>query len=117
MKQLFGSGSSLLVGACCLGLTPVLGALSAIGLGFVINDLILLPLLALTLGFTLWSLWQSGTRHGMRAPFYTGVVASITAFAGLWVFVPLSYAGFLLLLATTVWDYVHSKSDRDPVEQ
>ncbi len=106
MKQLIGSSSSLLVGACCLGLTPLLSGLTAVGLGFLINDLILLPLLAIALAFTLWVLWSASKRHKLKAPFYVAIVASAIAFAALWVFVPLSYAGFAVLFGTTIWDYI-----------
>ncbi len=106
MKQLFGSSSSLVVGACCLGLTPLLSGLIAVGLGFLINDLILLPLLAIALIFTLWALWSASKRHKLKATFYVAILASVIAFAGLWVFVPLSYAGFAMLFGTTIWDYI-----------
>ncbi len=106
MKQIFGSSSSLVVGACCLGLTPLLSGLTAVGLGFLINDLILLPLLAIALAFTLWALWSASKRHKLKAPFYVAILASVIAFAGLWVFVPLSYAGFAMLFGTTIWDYI-----------
>ena len=106
MKQIIGSSSSLVAGACCLGLTPLLSGLTAVGLGFLINDLILLPLLAIALTFTLWVLWSAGRRHKLKAPFYVAIVATAVAFVGLWVFVPLSYAGFAMLFGTTIWDYI-----------
>ena len=106
MKQILGSGSSLVVGACCLGLAPLLSGLTAVGLGFLINDLILLPALAIALGFTLWSLWLSSKSQSTKVHFFVGIGASLTAFAGLWIFVPLSYAGFAVLIGTTIWDYV-----------
>ena len=106
MKQIVGSSSSLVVGACCLGLTPLLSGLTAVGLGFLINDLILLPLLAIALAFTLWVLRSAGRRHKLKAPFYVAIVATAVAFVGLWVFVPLSYAGFAMLFGTTIWDYI-----------
>ena len=106
MKQIIGSSSSLVGGACCLGLTPLLSGLTAAGLGFLINDLILLPLLTIALTFTLWALWSASRRHKLKTPFYIAIVASAIAFAGLWVFVPLSYAGFTVLFGTTIWDYI-----------
>lgn len=108
MKQIFGSGSSLVVGACCLGFTPLLGLVNAIGLGFLINDLILLPLLGIALALTLWALRTASNRHNNKIPFYAGIAASIAAFAGLWIFTPLSYGGFAALFGVTVWDYINS---------
>ncbi len=106
MKQIVGSGSSIVVGACCLGFTPLLGALNAIGLGFLINDLILLPLLGIALALTLWGLWTASNRDNNKIRFFAGIAASIAAFAGLWIFTPLSYGGFAALFGVTVWDYI-----------
>lgn len=50
---IFGSPGSIRATLCCDGMPAVLGALSAAGLGFLINDPILLPLLALFLGLAL----------------------------------------------------------------
>ncbi len=109
MKQILGSVSSLIVGACCLGLTPLLSGLTAVGLGFLINDLILLPLLALFLGFTLWAIFTASKRHKRKASFYIGVVASTVAFGGLWLFKPLSYAGFAMLIGIAIWDFLKAR--------
>ncbi len=45
--------------ACCLGLPVVLSALTAIGLGFLIHDAILIPLFTGFIGFNLWMLSRS----------------------------------------------------------
>jgi len=42
----FGTGGVIITSLCCLGLPLVLALLSLLGLGFVINDFILFPLLA-----------------------------------------------------------------------
>jgi hypothetical protein len=41
---------SILAALCCLGVAPIIGALSALGLSFLVNDLILIPLLVFFLG-------------------------------------------------------------------
>jgi hypothetical protein len=43
LKQIIGPTGSALSGACCLGFAPFLAGLSAIGAGFLINDLMLIP--------------------------------------------------------------------------
>jgi mercuric ion transport protein len=48
---------------CCLGIPAVLSVVSAIGLGFLINDAILFPLLVLSLVVTLWGLYSGWRRH------------------------------------------------------
>jgi len=48
-----GIAGSLVTAACCLGLSAVLSVVSAVGLGFLIKDAILLPLLIVFLAVTL----------------------------------------------------------------
>ena len=106
MKQTVGSVGSLLAGACCLGFAPFLAGLSAIGAGFLVNDLFLVPLFAVFVGVALWGLWMSRARHGRAGPFMLGAIAAVTAFAALWFSAPLAYAGLAALVAASVWDIV-----------
>jgi mercuric ion transport protein len=57
-----GIGGSIFAALCCLGFPALLSILSAIGLGFIVNDTILIPLLLLFLAVTLLGLYL-GTRH------------------------------------------------------
>ena len=57
-----GIGGSVFAALCCLGFPALLSILSAIGLGFIVNDAILIPLLLLFLAVTLLGLYL-GTRH------------------------------------------------------
>lgn len=68
---------------CCLGIPAVLSIVSAVGLGFLINDAILLPLLILSLVVTLWGLFPGWRRHGSAAPLTLAGIAS----AGLLIFI------------------------------
>lgn len=106
MRQILSSLGSVIVGACCLGLAPVIAALTALGAGFLINDAILIPLLVFLLGFSIWTLKSSRQRHGRNGPFYLGLGSSVAAFVGLWVFAPVSYTGFAGLVGASVWDLV-----------
>ena len=106
MQQIVSSLGSIIVGACCLGLTPVIALLTAMGAGFLINDAILIPLLVLFLGFSIWSLKSSRQKHRLNGPLYLGIGSSVVAFVGLWVFAPISYAGFAGLIGASVWDLV-----------
>jgi hypothetical protein len=56
-----GAGGSLFTALCCLGFPAVVSLVSAMGLGFVLNDKILIPLLV---GFLLLTL--AGLALGMR---------------------------------------------------
>ncbi len=104
LKQFSGPTGSILAGACCLGFAPFLAALSAIGAGFMINDLILIPLFLVFLGITLWSLYASQKRHKHSGPLILGTASAVAAFAALWLFTPLAYLALATLFATSVWD-------------
>ena len=106
MKQMAGSLGSIVAGACCLGLPPLIAALTGVGMGFLLHDAILIPLLVILLGFTLWSLNGSRKKHGQNGPFYVGAVASVLAFVGLWIFAPVSWLGFIALVSASAWDII-----------
>lgn len=86
-----GVGGSLFAALCCLGFPALVSLLSAIGLGFLVNDAILIPLLILFLGATIAGLY-SGVRHHHRwAALIVGAAsAAITA-----VFIAIVPNGFL----------------------
>ncbi len=65
-SPVFGSLGATVAALCCAGVPAFLGALSAAGLGFLVNDLVLLPLVLVSLGVALWGLWRGATRHGLR---------------------------------------------------
>src|SRR5215471_17005224 len=67
MKHLdqIGVGGSAFAALCCLGTPAVLAIASSIGLGFLINDAILIPLLIAFLLITLVGLYL-GMRHHRR---------------------------------------------------
>ncbi len=112
LKQLASSTAAVFTGACCLGFAPFLAGLSAIGAGFLINDLILIPLFVVFLGITVWLLWESRKRHKQTAPLFLAAAGAIVAFAALWFFAPLSYAGLAALFAASIWDGIVSHQHR-----
>lgn len=73
-KQISTLIGTAITAACCLGLPIVLSALSIIGLGFLINDIILAPLFVALISFNLWMLYGSLKKNEECAPH------SITAF-------------------------------------
>lgn len=105
-KQIAGSLGSIFASLCCLGFAPLLAALSAAGLGFAISDAILIPLLALFLGLTLWGLRSSRARHGNNNPFYAGAAGAAAALGGIFIFIPLHVAGLLMVVGASIWDIV-----------
>ena len=98
---LLGSGFALL---CCAGVAPALGLLSALGLGFLINDAVLIPFLLLALGVTGWGLWQGRRCHGRHSALLLGLGAAVLTVAGLYVWLPLAFAGFGGVILAAVWN-------------
>jgi len=105
-KQISGSIGSIFASLCCLGFAPILAALTAAGLGFVISDAVLIPLLALFLGLALWGMKSSQRKHGKRAPFYVGVGGAVAALVGIFVSIPIHIIGLIALVGASVWDIV-----------
>lgn len=108
-RQAYSATSAGVVGSlvsllCCAGVAPVLGVLSAIGLGFVLTDAILIPLLVASLGVTLWGLRQGRRCHGRASPLTLGLVGSIAAVAGVFAWIPLAFAGLAAVLAAGIWN-------------
>ena len=97
----FGSGLALL---CCAGAAPVLGLLSAIGLGVLINDAVLIPLLLLALGVTGWGLRQGRRCHGRASALLLGLAAAALTIGGLYVWLPLAFVGFGGVVLASIWN-------------
>lgn len=79
-----GVGGSLFAALCCLGFPALLAIVSAVGLGFLIRDAVLIPMLVAFLALTLYGLYQGMRRHGRRQALGVGVVASLVLFASIW---------------------------------
>jgi mercuric ion transport protein len=101
LAGLYGSGFALL---CCAGVAPVLGLLSAIGLGFLIHDAVLIPLFIVALGVTGWGLWQGRRCHGRGSPLGLGLGASVLAIGGLFLWAPVAFIGFGAVIVASVWN-------------
>jgi len=76
-----GVAGSLFAALCCLGFPALLSILGAIGLGFLINDAILFPLLAVFLLVTLSGLYLGIRHHGSWLAVVVGVVSAVMVFA------------------------------------
>jgi len=92
MRDKLGFLGTLIASLCCLGVSVVIAPLTAIGLGFLINDLILLPLVLVFLLITLWGLYTGWKRHGVRPPFILGIFAAVFLIPSFFVSVYLSFS-------------------------
>lgn len=102
----WGPLGSAFAAVCCVGWAPALAALSAVGLGFLIHDAILIPLLAIFLGVTIWSLSRERSRHGRAGPERTAWGAALLVVGGLWVGGLVVAVGLATLVAATIWNAV-----------
>lgn len=120
MKELFKQFSSLIgagiAAACCLGVSAVLAAVGAVGLGFLVHDAYLLPIFVGFVGLSLWLLYRSARGHADLRPFWLALAGGLFGAAGLWLLVtglyPINwsvYAGLGVLVAGSVWDFVNSR--------
>jgi len=107
---IWGPFGSLFAALCCLGAAPVLAALAAIGLGFLINDLILIPLLVAFLGVTIRALARDRARHGRGAPVPVSVAGALATVGGLWVSGIVVGAGLALVFGASVWNWMLVRS-------
>lgn len=91
-----GVVGSIFAALCCLGF-PALSILSAIGLGFLINDAVLLPLLIVFLLVTLLGL-ALGMREHHRA---SALLIGIASAAGVFIFIFIAFNKVLAAISVT----------------
>ncbi len=98
--------------SCPVCLAAYAGVLSSLGLGFVLNESVLRPLIVLFLGIAVGSVAWSARRHRKRGPVVAAAAGALGIFAGriLWS-VPLAvYGGVICVVLAAIWNLVLSKS-------
>ncbi|MBI2520725.1 MAG: MerC family mercury resistance protein [Bdellovibrio sp.] len=111
LSTLGSLGSAVTVGFCpfCI---PAIGAfLSAIGLGFLVQESVLKPLLFIFLFVTLAGLfWSYRKQHGRLAPFFLGIVTGSALYVGRYVYLGaainqiLMYGGIVGIIVVSFWN-------------
>ncbi len=112
MRDKLGFLGTFFASLCCLGVSVVIAPLTAIGLGFLINDFILLPLVLAFLLTTLWGLYTGWKRHGERRPFFLGIFTAALLIPSFFVNAYFSSLLLVLLLVATIWNTAAAKSTR-----
>jgi len=104
MKGIFAGIVGSFTALCCAGFPLFLAFLTGIGLGFLINDLVLFPILFVAIGFMLYSLHYHKKKHLSSAPLYVGILAAILVLIGIFLG-SIIWIGIVGLFVATLWDY------------
>jgi len=93
---------------CCLGMPAILSVVSAIGLGFLIRDAVLAPLLILSVVLVVYGLVRGLRRHRHRLPLVIGAVAGVALVAATLVgrSRPIAFASVAALVAASLMNTV-----------
>jgi len=102
--QAAGAAGSIIAAHCCAGVPAVVGAFTAVGLGFLIRDIVLLPFLAAMLALALWGLARGRSIHGSRGPLTMGAIGAITLTVGVFTSRSLLGLGAVLLVLAPLWN-------------
>jgi len=111
----WGPIGSIFAALCCLGAAPVLAALSAVGLGFIISDRVLIPLLVFFLGATIFALRGDKRRHGKPGAMALAWAAAFFVVGGLWLSPAVVALGLAMLVAASVWNLVLVRTQRTAI--
>jgi len=114
MKQYFskiGPFGTLFSALCCFGTPVLIALLSALGLGFIINDAVLLPLLIFFLAINGWGLWSSFEKHHNRLPLVIHIISSVLLVVFIFVIyiLPIAILGLIGVFSSSIWDYSINK--------
>lgn len=104
-------GSAITVGLCPICI-PAIGAfLSSIGLGFLVKEEVLLPLLIVFLVVTLGGLtWSYLKEHKSVYPLAVGILMAVALYVGRYVYISglvnsiLMYGGIAGIISVSVWN-------------
>ena len=119
LSQYGGLFGAVVAAACCLGVTVVLSAVAAVGIGSLINDSFLLPMFIGFVALNVWTLYRSARKHAALSEeamlaFWIGGIGALVSTLGLGftvtgilpVAVSLVYIGLALFIAANVWDFM-----------
>ncbi len=104
-----GAAGSIFAALCCIGTPALLAFLASIGLGFVINHLILLPLLAAFLILAGYGMAVSKKRHGRNEPLIVFGVSAAVIVITIWFSTIGVLIGLIGLIASTILNIVYQK--------
>lgn len=104
-----GMPGSVFAALCCIGTPALLAFLISIGLGFIINDFILLPLLFFFLFLTGYGLAASKNRHGRKEPLMLFGASAALIVITVWFSAAGVIIGLAGLVGSTVMNIVYQR--------
>ena len=94
---------------CCVSIPAIVTTISALGLGFLRNDRLLVPAVMVSLVVLLLTFYRSRSRHGQNAPLLMGLAAAVWTFVGLRSPAPFgtfaALSGAPIMVAVVIWDW------------
>ena len=104
---------------CCAGTPIIVGALAAVGLGFLRKDAILWPVMLVSLLVALWGFWRGFRSHANVGPLLLGIGGSVSLASGVIVVhgfpaMQMIYGGAIALLVATFWNVWEKRAWRVP---
>ena len=112
-----GVVGAVLAALCCAGTPLIVGAVTALGLGFLRNDAVLWPVMLASLGIATWGFWRGRQCHGHTGPLVLGAAGGVSMASGVILVhgfpaMQMIYAGAAALLIATTWNLVLRRARR-----
>lgn len=95
---------TVIAALCCLGTPVIVSIIASMGIGFLLTDSILVPILLLFLGWLGWTQRRAMAQHQHRGPLIGTAIATILMLVGIFVLPLLIVLGLLVVVGSQVWD-------------
>lgn len=106
-----GIAGATFTALCCLGIPAVLSLVAALGLGFLVNDAVLAPLLLISIAVVAWGLIAGWRRHRNSSALIVGIIAGLMLFGSAFLFRSraLAYLSIAGLIAASVLNVLSAR--------
>lgn len=103
-----GIAGLILSHLCCLGVAAKISIFSALGVGFLINHAVLLPILIISLAISMLGIFTSYLKHRNVFPLALSVFSSVAILLSFFVIhiKILTYAGLFGLISASVYNHL-----------
>jgi mercuric ion transport protein len=104
-----GVAAAIVAALCCAGTPIIVGALAALGLGFLRKDAILWPVMLGSLLVALWGFWRGLRAHRQAGPLLLGIAGAVSLASGVILVhgfpaMQMIYGGAIVLVMATLWN-------------